>query len=53
MFLSSLQENPKIKSVVKLVSNELYGSKADTAKHLKEHVQMLEKSNLDIRMLGV
>ena len=39
--------------MVKLVSNELYATKADTAKHLKEHVQMLEKSNLDIRMLGV
>ena len=53
VFLRDLAENDKIKAVVKLVSNELYGSKTDTAKHLKEHVQMLEKSNLDIRLLGV
>ena len=36
-----------------MVNNELYVTKADTAKHLKEHVQMLERSNMDIRMLGV
>ena len=53
MFLSDLQDNPKIKQVVRLVSNELYSSKAETARHLKEHVQMLQKSNIDIRMLGV
>ena len=39
--------------MVQLVSNELYENEADIGKYLKKHVQMLEKSNLDIRMLGV
>ena len=38
VFLQDLQENSKIKSVVKLVHNELYVTKGDIAKHLKEHV---------------
>ena len=53
IFLDDLQKNPKIKRVVQLVSNELYENEADIGKYLKKHVQMLEKSNLDIRMLGV
>ena len=39
--------------MVKLVSNELYSSKQDIAKNLKEHVILLGKANLDIRFLGV
>lgn len=53
VFLRDLQENEKIKKVVTLVSNELYVTKEDIAKNLKDHVLMLEKSNLDIRILGV
>lgn len=53
VFLRDLQENEKIKKVVQLVSNELYVTKEDIAKNLKDHVLMLEKSNLDIRILGV
>ena len=48
-----MQKNPRIEQVVKLVSNELYSSKQDIAKNLKEHVILLGKSNLDIRILGV
>ena len=36
-----------------MVSNELYSSKQDIAKNLKEHVILLGKANLDIRFLGV
>ena len=48
-----MQKNSRIESVVKLVSNELYSSKQDIAKNLKEHVILLGKANLDIRFLGV
>jgi len=44
---------PKIKSVVNLVSNELYSNKADIARHLKEHIYSLCKANYDIKHLGV
>jgi hypothetical protein len=53
IFLRELQKNQKIKDVVELVNNELYSTKADIARNLKEHVQMLEKANTDIRLLGV
>ena len=48
-----MQKNSRIESVVKLVSNELYSSKQDIAKNLKEHVILLGKANLDIWFLGV
>ena len=53
VFLREMQKNSRIESVVKLVSNELYSSKQDIAKNLKEHVILLGKANLDIRFLGV
>ena len=53
MFLRELQKNQRIEQVVKLVSNELYSSKQDIAKNLKEHVILLGRANLDIRFLGV
>ena len=48
-----MQKNKRIERVVKLISNELYSSKQDIAKNLKEHVILLGKANLDIRYLGV
>ena len=48
-----MQKNQRIEQVVKLVSNELYSSKQDIAKNLKEHVILLGRANLDIRYLGV
>lgn len=38
LFLKELQKNPKIASVVKLVAAELYSTKDEIAKNLKDHV---------------
>ena len=53
VLLKELQEAPKIQSVVSLISNELYSSKSEIARNLKEHVYSLCKSNQDIKLLGV
>ena len=43
----------ELQSVVSLISNELYSSKSEIARNLKEHVYSLCKSNQDIKLLGV
>jgi hypothetical protein len=38
---------------VQLVQSELYSSKEDIARNLKEHIYFLCKANYDIKYLGV
>jgi hypothetical protein len=53
VLLRQLQDNPKIKQIVQLVQSELYSSKEEIAKNLKEHVYCLSKSNYDVKFLAV
>lgn len=53
MLMRELSENSKIKPIVQLIRSEIYSSKDEVAKHLKEHVYFMSRSNHDIKFLGV
>ena len=52
VLLSKLSSDKRIEQVTRIIANELYSSRDDIVKNIKEHVYSLKRSNEDIRLLS-